>query len=170
MPNHITNIITITAPENRTAQEVIDFVKTESRLVDFNTAIPMPQDAIDSFDTPGISPLWYRWSVENWGTKWNAYHTSVDGNVVQFDTAWSAPMPVFYALRKKFPDFTFDIKYADEDYGQNFGHFRFDSDGIHTPWLPEPGTPQARVWVFQNVIPWPEDYDEQGNSIHEDDA
>ncbi|RKN86774.1 hypothetical protein [Paenibacillus ginsengarvi] len=169
MPNHITNIITIQASEGRTAQEVIDFVKSDEREFDFNKLIPMPQEIIASFDTPGISPPWYNWSLEHWGTKWNAYEISVNENVIRFDTAWSAPFPIFESLHEKFSDFTFDIKYADEDMGYNFGHFEYMPGKTTSYSLPLEGTPEARVWVCSNVSGYfPEYIDENGNYIEED--
>lgn len=169
MPNHITNIIKIIAPEGRSAQEVIDYIRTEDRVFDFNTLIPMPQDAVDSIGTPGVSPLWYRWSVDNWGTKWNAYDISVSESSVRFDTAWSAPLPIFEALAERFPDYSFDIKYADENYGYNFGHTRFDPVGRLIYKLPKEGTPESYKWIFDNVLERPDYYDENGNYIGEDE-
>ena len=53
---------------------------------------------------------WYDWSLENWGTKWNACDSDGafqdvedDEILIQFDTAWTAPFPVVHALSKKFP-------------------------------------------------------------------
>ncbi|WP_052350580.1 hypothetical protein [Paenibacillus gorillae] len=169
MPNHITNVITIQAPEGRSVKDVIDFVSSEDQSFDFNKLIPMPQEEIDSIGTPGISPLWYRWSNHNWGTKWNAYEISINENVIKFDTAWASPIPIFKALSKQFPEFVFDIKYADEDYGYNFGHFKFDSVGILDHSLPDSGTPEARKWIFENVVDRPDYYDENGNYIEEEE-
>jgi len=64
---------------------------------------------------------WYDWSVDNWGTKWNARHTKIEefpeeeGRVdIQFDTAWSAPFPVFQAIAAKFPQLAFEFSWTDE--------------------------------------------------------
>lgn len=64
---------------------------------------------------------WYDWSVENWGTKWNAYEVSWGWGDVYFQCAWSYPEVIFEALSKLFPDVTIDIEYADEDFGSNCG-------------------------------------------------
>lgn len=170
MPNHITNIITIQAPEGRTIQEVIDFVKGDETKFDFNKLIPMPLEIIASFNTPGLNPPWYDWSLKNWGTKWNAYQISVEGSVVRFDTAWSAPSPVFEKLHEKFNDFILDIKYADEDTGYNFGHLEYGPGKMIVYDLPKPGTPEANVWVCRNVRgEFPDYIDENGNYIDEDE-
>lgn len=36
---------------------------------------------------------WYEWSIEHWGTKWNAYDcvANHDENTIKFDTAWNYP-------------------------------------------------------------------------------
>lgn len=70
---------------------------------------------------------WYDWSVENWGTKWNAYDASISpaGDQAIFDTAWSTPLPVFTRLSEMYPDEDIRVKYADEDLGHNCGHLLF---------------------------------------------
>ena len=53
---------------------------------------------------------WYNWRVQNWGTKWDCYAVEIDdcdmphGFEVTFDTAWSPPEEVCYALKEKFDD------------------------------------------------------------------
>lgn len=64
---------------------------------------------------------WYDWCCNNWGTKWNASEPIWYGNMVSFDTAWSAPYPIYEKLAKKFPGIDIDIDYADEDLGSNCG-------------------------------------------------
>ena len=64
---------------------------------------------------------WYDWSIENWGTKWNAGDTIVDNETIEFETAWSTPVPVFVELSKRLKDITITVDYADEDIGSNCG-------------------------------------------------
>jgi hypothetical protein len=52
---------------------------------------------------------WYDWNVNNWGTKWEVSDVECDhwdGNSFEceFETAWSPPEGIFYALRQLFPD------------------------------------------------------------------
>ena len=65
---------------------------------------------------------WYKFSVANWGTKWNACESEVykaNGNLcIEFDTAWSTPMGIWVELAQEF-DFT--VAFADEDLGSNLG-------------------------------------------------
>lgn len=78
--------------------------------------VPYPVGGID----------WYEWSIQNWGTKWNAYSDEVleEDRIVKFDTAWSHPYPVIEALSKKHPDHVIEVAYADEDLGFNLGVYR----------------------------------------------
>jgi hypothetical protein len=66
---------------------------------------------------------WYDWSSANWGTKWNAYEALIENGAVKFDTAWATPLPVIEKLSKMFPDEEIHVRYADEDYGSNYGEF-----------------------------------------------
>lgn len=80
---------------------------------------------IFSFDD---SQGWYLWNIEHWGTKWNAGETSItdtddDGVLIEFDTAWSAPMPWFMELAKHIP---FDVECEEEG---GFFHYNCVSDG-----------------------------------------
>lgn len=54
---------------------------------------------------------WYEWSIENWGTKWQAINTITNNNVIEFETAWSPCSPVIEALAKKFANLEFEYKY-----------------------------------------------------------
>ena len=65
---------------------------------------------------------WYDWSVRNWGTKWNACRVEIgdisesDSAVdISFDTAWSAPFPIFEAIAAKFRHLAFGFTWTDED-------------------------------------------------------
>ena len=69
---------------------------------------------------------WYDWSINNWGTKWNAYYTSVtmlsDTTAeIDFDTAWSGVPDIVLKLIEMFPSLKFEYLFADEDMGYNCG-------------------------------------------------
>jgi len=69
---------------------------------------------------------WYDWCVDKWGTKWGAYKIGVKADdTIQFDTAWSTPLPIFEALAARFPDIEFIVEYADEDIGRNLGRLTY---------------------------------------------
>lgn len=79
---------------------------------------------------------WYDWSIKNWGTKWNAYESHADdemldneivtyGDTITFKTAWSTPEPIIRKLSQMFPDADFHMTFADEDIGANCGHYTY---------------------------------------------
>src|SRR6185437_15296502 len=71
------------------------------------------------------TPNWYNWSIENWGTKWNAYDIRINkyGTIV-FQTAWAHPYKIVDALSKMFPKNSITVGYADEDKGYNLGIYK----------------------------------------------
>lgn len=71
---------------------------------------------------------WYEWTIEHWGTKWNAYGQGDErttDNTVYFQTAWSAPTNLIQKLSKQFPEVEILHIYADEDSGSNTGRLKF---------------------------------------------
>lgn len=87
---------------------------------------------------------WYSWSIKYWGTKWNAYdQIELDFGTIQFDTAWSTPFPVMQELAKSFPDLDFEVKFADEDLGNNCGAYKFENGELTGEYQPE-GTEAMR--------------------------
>lgn len=169
MPNHISNCL-------HAPKYIVDSLKSEDRLVDFNNVIRMPDslrmegvyhtvsdeimrlvdnmiyvpDDIDniiqnypiqfletssevwhswnnSMKAEAVIQLqnyynygytsWYDWSIDNWGTKWNAYDIEEKPYGVYFETAWSMPMPVYKRLSSRFPSDYFCVRWASEDVG-----------------------------------------------------
>jgi hypothetical protein len=178
MPNHITNILTITGDEQE-VQKCLAEIKgqNEDQFIDFNTFAPMPKE-LENTQAPakiisqeeydkqeariansdltdiekqfgfsrGITKEmskrfkeefgadnWYDWHLQNWGTKWNAYdQISEEGdNVITFDTAWSTPFDAIQTLSTKYPTLSFNVRYADEDFGHNVGEYTLE-DGEET--------------------------------------
>ena len=80
---------------------------------------------------------WYKWSIDNWGTKWNAYETTTSDvndentHIIYFQTAWNGVPDIIATLTEKYPDLTFDYAYADEDMGSNCGE-GYGEDGEFT--------------------------------------
>lgn len=65
---------------------------------------------------------WYEWCVANWGTKWNSHSVYIiNDNEIEFDTAWSCPVPILVELSNQFKDVEIEVEYADEDIGHNCG-------------------------------------------------
>lgn len=62
---------------------------------------------------------WYRWHIDNWGTKWDASSTCVeqldDQNFnVQFHTAWSPPIGWFEKVIPMYPQLEIDLIFDEE--------------------------------------------------------
>ena len=81
-------------------------------------------------------PNWYDWSIENWGTKWNACGTvPVErlsyGNYQTltycFDTAWDTPREIITALWVQWPDLEFGGGYVHEGYEGCGGFYEFSN-------------------------------------------
>jgi hypothetical protein len=65
---------------------------------------------------------WYSWSVQKWGTKWNASRVEIDDSSIKygfieilFETAWDAPVPVLRRIVEMFPKLSFDCRWRHED-------------------------------------------------------
>ena len=67
---------------------------------------------------------WYSWSIDKWGTKWNASSTRIFDKGIQFDTAWSCPVSVLKELSKHTP---IVVSFSDEDTGRNYGIYEFNN-------------------------------------------
>lgn len=64
---------------------------------------------------------WNSWSVEHWGTKWNARFDEDDemrnmksDTMIFFTTAWDPPIPILNTLACRFPKISFMLEYFDE--------------------------------------------------------
>jgi hypothetical protein len=109
MPNWVHHTLKVVAGDPKV---FFDFLRSEKSLVDFNKFSPMPKHIHESkkeVEWEGITvPEWYAWAHDNWGTKWNACDAQFSPNdpehVLCFETAWSAPEPIFEALAERFPD------------------------------------------------------------------
>lgn len=122
--------------------------------------IKLGQQYLDNYNKYGHY-TWYNWSYKNWGTKWNACECNVYDNVIEFDTAWSAPFPIYEALSKMFPKVDFEIMYADEDVGYNVGVIHIE-DGEISYNQPEGGSKEAleifnEVQGLEDMYVWDED-------------
>lgn len=118
-------------------QEFVQNVKgskdydTEGYEFDFNHFIPQPEnifrgalgDKEEKHCEDNGLPNWYRWNIDNWGTKWNA---SVDDSWVISDlenvysyqynlrTAWADPRPIIVKMIEKYPHLDFEIQGEEE--------------------------------------------------------
>jgi hypothetical protein len=139
-PNHVLNYLKFKIKKPDDAYYILNRIASQfdDNLyhIDFNKIISEPKTKEECPDwalvdvTSHISIRedkpwfnWYKWHLEIWGTKWNAYdsYTKIGKSYITFvfQTAWTSPTPII----NKLADLGFDIiyKYADEDYGHNCG-------------------------------------------------
>jgi hypothetical protein len=121
MPNWTRNELNVQADDPKYIKEFKDKVFTEDDKgklnFDFEKIIPMPKNIFrgnlgkEEREKYGENN-WYDWSIENWGTKWNAYETQInyDGEEeleIEFETAWDTPRPIIKKLSQMFPKLRF---------------------------------------------------------------
>lgn len=107
---------------------------------------------------------WYSWSVENWGTKWNAYdQEKPEFNVLLFDTAWSGVPDLIEKISVKYPDVSFSYKWSDEDTGCNCGYGSYKNGEIELNKL-ENLSREAYELAFELRPDYKSDYKLIGNS------
>lgn len=121
MPNHVTHKMTFAAEH---AERVFSSVCPDGQF-SFEALVPQPPQLyygnVSQEDEKDFKCNWYRWNIENWGTKWGAYSATCgladDGAFIKFDTAWSVPYPILSAFNNRF-QIPFEHRYYDE--GANF--------------------------------------------------
>lgn len=102
-------------------------------VTNFNGIIPMPKELMDTVagciseendrkreankEKYGFRD-WYDFANAKWGTKWDALAIEINGNVIEFESAWCIPSGVYEEISKTIPIL---VAYADEDIGSNCG-------------------------------------------------
>lgn len=108
MPNHCTNILTVFGTEEMISSFIND-VKTDEQPLSFTSHIAMPEEEKSN---------WHSWSMENWGSKWDAY----DGQIerineccVQYDfyTACNPAYQWFDVVATELSDYSFILDYEE---------------------------------------------------------
>ena len=133
MPNWVHNSTKIIG-EKKAVENCVASLEGEDEdgypnVFDFEKIEPMPEDVRNTDpdrvlgDGPKNRNNWYDWSCDNWGTKWNSCNADVnnrfedgDNHVIEidYDTAWTMPVPVWDKLAKKFPKLEFRHKFDEE--------------------------------------------------------
>lgn len=119
MPNYVMNKIEARG-SNQDIMELLQkcTIKHKGKKhFSLNKIIPMPEDP---------QPNWYNWSIEHWGTKWDAIDSEIiilsDEKVsISFMTAWECPFTALKEMSKMFPEITFEGGYAEEFIPANCG-------------------------------------------------
>jgi len=144
MPNHTESLIEFKVSYDLKVK-ILDFIKGVDKngnesLLCFNKIIPMPPTVFngdlgqEEKEIHGANN-WYDWSLENWGTKWDAYDISVyevektnaekfilDKKAktkvrIYFQTAWSPVPKILSKISETFPEVKFIYAYRDEGGG-----------------------------------------------------
>lgn len=167
MPNWVATQIKITGPYDdivrlRDAVEGEDCDR-ECSVFCFDKIIPMPDDIFRGSLGSKEAELyrnknWYDWSIENWGTKWDACYADrgmeIDTKTGKytleyyFETAWSFCEPIMKKLVEDYPTLKFTGAFADEDYGYNCGKFKGERGSLVCDYF-EGGTKKAYMHAFK---------------------
>jgi hypothetical protein len=98
---------------------------------------------------------WYGWRTKTWGTKWNAYdQESRENGDIKFETAWSTPAKLMKILSNKYPDATFKVRFADEDFGHNVGEYHMKAGEVIEENIPEGGSEDAYMMASDIRDEW----------------
>lgn len=92
---------------------------------------------------------WYDWSIQNWGTKWNAHETEIDDNVIWFNTAWSPVPELIEKLSSMFPENTFEYDFSEEQICVLCGEFEFENGDCTREIIFEEGSKEAYEKGFE---------------------
>ena len=118
MPNWTENNVLFVGKKKQ-LKTLKTMLKSKDNDFDFNNIVPMPKNIYrGSLGTVEEEKYgknnWYHWSIDNWGTKWNAVDTRVelnDGSLYYtFDTAWDCPREIVNALMRMRKTILKDIK------------------------------------------------------------
>lgn len=101
MPNWCNNRLIISAKDDDELASVKALLLNDKGELDFGLVTPMPESVL-THSSNASPPDWYVWSLNNWGTKWNACETVMPSpDTIIFQTAWNQPDEWFYSLLSK---------------------------------------------------------------------
>ena len=134
----------------------------------FGLSRGLTQKLVDEYRKKFGHSDWYNWRIENWGTKWNAYEqVQIDENVIEFQTAWSTPFSLLVNLSELFSEVTFEVRFADEDFGYNVGEYTL-LGGVDLTNIPDGGSEEAYLMAMDIQYGTPEDYFDCNKEIFTD--
>lgn len=111
MPNWVATKLKFNNITDEQFDRIVEQFCTNGCL-DFEKLIPMPDDVFrenlspeDRQKYPG-DLNWYDWSINHWGTKWNARHGENDrpNHTLRYWTAWSYAEPPVQELAERLRD------------------------------------------------------------------
>ncbi len=120
-------------------------------------AIELGKKYKSNLDKYGFT-TWYEWSIDKWGTKWNASSCEkISDNLFDFETAWSGVPELIRIMSSKFNGKIL-YKYSDEDTGCNVGVFEFDKGNILSKNIPVNQSVEAYNLAFELRPDYKENY------------
>ena len=141
MPNWVKNKVRAVNKED-TAKLIAMLVKDSwcGKVTNFNGIIPMPEELMNTKHGyyPGCKEIcernkakygyasWYDFACHNWGTKWDNNIVTINGDGIEFETAWDYPEGIYSKISETIPII---VAYADEDIGFNYGIKEYHEDG-----------------------------------------
>lgn len=121
------------------------------KQADFAKYVALGKAALRNLAQHGATD-WYSWRLQHWGTKWDAYETSLNKDgTLRFLTAWSCPQPVTQRLSERFPDVTMDHLWADENIGHNVGRAVYHAGQVLKAHLPTEGS-EAAIQLSRDIM------------------
>ena len=135
--NRKTDILNISAADLEKSEKAYLNTHSDIKLDEWE----LGKTAWNNIQNYGV-PTWYEWSINNWGTKWNAYGYDEDTDYSEndnlwFQTAWSAPHSILQKLSEMYSDITFEHEWADEDLGANCGRKIYRNGECTEEYYPE---------------------------------
>ena len=111
MPNWVATKIKFTSITDEQFDRIVEQYCTNGCL-DFEKLIPMPDNVFRQSLTPEDRRKypgdlnWYDWSIDHWGTKWNASDGEIDrpNHTLLYQTAWSYAEPPVQELAERLRD------------------------------------------------------------------
>jgi len=108
MPNWCWNNLTVMCTKEHVA-ELQDFV-------DKSTSIKDTEFSFEGTLPRGDREDWYNWSLENWGTKWDACESFINESEPQcfsvgFSSAWAPPTEWLRNIMDDYPNLEFELEY-----------------------------------------------------------
>ena len=158
MANNITNELNFKNCSRERCREILEAIQKDDvgiGSIDFDKIIPQPEglymgDLGEEERRIYKDNNWYDWRHKHWGTKWNSYGYEdgvsyyEDKNQIFFISANKAALKIVEALSTQYPDVSFELRYADEDFGYNTGSVSFTAGKVIETKIPKHGTLEAQ--------------------------
>lgn len=147
MPNYCNGSLFVECAQS-VFEQIKKYVQSEESVFDFHKIIPIPDHEKNPYD----------WSIENWGTKWNAINVTICDDGFSFETAWSPCSPVIAALARKFPEAS--VRYTYSESGCGFcgveeyrnGKKVYCLEGDYNEYYLEDETEEPEYLIPENVL------------------